>query len=256
MPTLPSALFHYTSINNLALILQSKSIRFGRLDKVNDPTEGHSSDFHSMAPYIFITSWTANEAEDLALWNMYTPLMHGVRIELPLPLFPNYTITHDTGEKVTSKSLVSQTDYIDYSKGYLIVGAENTLNEIIYTDDLNLLQPSIRRVGGLHMKSLSSHKRLMWKIEKEYRYQLNIIPFEPNITPLEVANSSSRLIAKQHLLPFEGYIVKIRKKAFEEMKIRLSPKLDDGERAIIRALVKCYNPKAVIEDSTITGLIR
>ena len=70
MKKLPK-LFHYTTINNLALILKSASIRFGRLDKVNDITEGEADDFHSFASYIFISCWTHNTEENLALWNMY-----------------------------------------------------------------------------------------------------------------------------------------------------------------------------------------
>ena len=76
------SLFHYTSINKLALILSSKKIRFNRLDFVNDPHEGKTGDFGSMAMYIFISCWTKHEEENLALWNMYTDKMRGVRIEL------------------------------------------------------------------------------------------------------------------------------------------------------------------------------
>ena len=85
-------LFHYSSINKLALILSSKRIRFNRLDFVNDPNEGSTSDFGSMAVYFFVSCWTKHKEENLALWNMYTEKMRGIRIELPLPLFNNYNI--------------------------------------------------------------------------------------------------------------------------------------------------------------------
>lgn len=74
-PNTMKKLYHYTSINNLALILKSKSIRFGRLDQVNDPTEGMADDFYCLSPYIFVSCWTGNNQENLALWNMYTPNM-------------------------------------------------------------------------------------------------------------------------------------------------------------------------------------
>ena len=40
------------------------------------------------------------------------------------------------------------------------------------------------------------------------------------------------------------------------MKIRLSPKILAGDRAIIEALVKTYNPSATIQESTVSGFIR
>lgn len=244
-------LYHYTSINSLALILQSKSIRLGRLDKVNDPTEGLSSDFHSMAQYFFISSWTSNNLEDFALWNMYTPLMRGVRIELELPLFPTYSIRKDI-----NNSLVDANNYINYDQGYFITSAENTPVEIIYTNEENLLTPPIKSDNGLLLKALSQYKRSAWKIEQEYRYQLIILPIERNIKPLEVSTSYSRLLSAQMPPPFDSYLLKIRKDAFQNMKIRLSPKLMPGDRAIIEALIKTYNPTSIIEESTASGFIR
>ncbi|MBB5437933.1 hypothetical protein HDC92_001607 [Pedobacter sp. AK017] len=244
-------LYHYTSINSLALILQSKSIRLGRLDKVNDPTEGLSSDFHSMAQYFFISSWTSNSLEDFALWNMYTPLMRGVRIELELPLFPTFSIRKDI-----NNSLVDANNFINYKEGYFIASAENTPVEIIYTNDESLLTPSIKLEDGLFLKALSQYKRSVWKIEQEYRYQLIIMPIDRNIEPLEVGNSYSRLLSIQTPPPLDTYFLEIRKQAFQNMKICLSPKLLAGDRAIIEALVNTYNPSAIIQESTVSGFIR
>ncbi|MDY0904069.1 hypothetical protein [Pedobacter sp. CFBP9032] len=143
-------LYHYTSINNLALILKSMSIRFGRLDKVNDPTEGTASDSYSMAQYFFLSSWSSNEIEDLALWNMYTPLMRGVRIELELPIFPTYSIRHDI-----NNSLVDSKEFINYAGGYFILSAENTPLEIKYTDDEIMLTPPVKQSKGLYLRALS-----------------------------------------------------------------------------------------------------
>jgi hypothetical protein len=244
-------LYHYTSINNLALILQSKSIRLGRLDMVNDPTEGLSSDFHSMAQYIFITSWTSNRLEDFALWNMYTPAMRGVRIELELPIFPTFSIRKDL-----TNSLVDAKSFISFENGYFITSAENIPIEIIYTDDESSLTPTIKLDKGLYLKALSKYKRSAWKIEQEYRYQLIIMPIERDIQPNEVSNSYSRLLSTQTPPPFADYFLKIRKQAFKNMKIRLSPKILAGDRAIIEALVKTYNPSATIQESTVSGFIR
>ena len=251
MKETPKKLYHYTDINKLALILKSQSIRFGRLDKVNDPMEGLSSDFHSLAQYIFISSWTSNESEDFALWNMYTPSMRGVRIELELPLFKSHTL-----KEGMNNSLVSKEDFVNESAGYFIYGAENIPEEILYTDNNKLLKPYIKRSEGLHVKSLSKYKSSIWSIEQEYRYQIHIVPVDNKVNSDNFLAKYNHLIAGNVPPPMDGYYIKIDDNAFKAMRIRLGPKLLLGDSLIVEALVNSFNPTAVIEDSLIASLIR
>ena len=81
-------LYHYTSIENLALILKNKTIRFNRLDRVDDIEE--SSIYEKTVPmgkYTFVSCWTDNEEESIPLWKMYTPQMKGVRIAMDYDMF-------------------------------------------------------------------------------------------------------------------------------------------------------------------------
>ena len=251
MKHVPKKLYHYTDINKLALILKSQSVRFGRLDKVNDPMEGLSSDFHSLAHYIFISSWTSNENEDFALWNMYTPSMRGVRIELDLPLFKSYTLREDL-----SNSLVSKEEFVNEAGGYFVYGAENTPEEILYTDDHALLKPSIKRSEGLHVKSLSKYKNSMWSIEQEYRYQLHIVPVDSQVKSNHFPDKYNHLITGNVPPPMDGYFIKIDDIAFKGMRIRLGPKLLLGDDLVVESLVNNFNPSAIIEGSSLTNLIR
>lgn len=43
-PREPKVLFHYTDLQSLALILSNKTIRFTRLDKLDDPQERRTAD--------------------------------------------------------------------------------------------------------------------------------------------------------------------------------------------------------------------
>ena len=52
----PKYLYHYTSIEALALILSTKTIRFNSLNQVDDLTEGQSKDLKSIGNYFFISS--------------------------------------------------------------------------------------------------------------------------------------------------------------------------------------------------------
>ena len=75
---------HYTSIENLALILKNKTIRFTRLDKVDDSEEaGLSCKNIQLSYYTFVSCWTDSEEESIPLWKMYAGKeMHGIRISL------------------------------------------------------------------------------------------------------------------------------------------------------------------------------
>lgn len=246
----PKKLYHYTDINKLALILESRSIRFGRLDKVNDPMEGLSNDFHSMAQYIFISSWTSNEVEELALWNMYTPSMRGVRIELPLPIFENKSIS------IYTDRLCSDKEWINNDLGYFILSGQNLPEAMLYTDNEEKLTPNIKNGEGLQLAQLGKYKRSMWIVEQEYRYRLNIVPIDKKVQSNDYADKYSRLVQQQLPPPIDGYFIKIDDEAFRNMRIRLGPKLLPGDTIIVDSLVNGLNPTAIVENSVFAGLIR
>jgi len=52
---LPEDLFHYTSMQNLAIILSTKSIRFSRADMVNDLEELRINDLPKMKKAVYIS---------------------------------------------------------------------------------------------------------------------------------------------------------------------------------------------------------
>lgn len=60
---------HYTTIDNLALILESKKIRFTRLDLLDDIKEvaGLDNPIEKIDKSIFISSWTEDNEENIPL---------------------------------------------------------------------------------------------------------------------------------------------------------------------------------------------
>ena len=86
---IPSHLYHYTAFETLKLILQNETIRFTRIDLLNDPEESiiPMMDKNYMKS-IFISSWTDNEIDAIPMWKMYSGF-DGVRLKLPIDLFAN-----------------------------------------------------------------------------------------------------------------------------------------------------------------------
>lgn len=82
-------IYHCTTIDTLALILNSRRIRFTRLDRVDDILE---CSLLKEARYIFISCWTQVKAENSALWHKYAKNMKGVRIGFPSNPFKKHCI--------------------------------------------------------------------------------------------------------------------------------------------------------------------
>jgi len=82
---IPEYLYHYTSVDTLALILQNRTIRFNSLDKMDDNLEQWSAHGIQEGKHVFISSWTDHSEEIPDMWKMYCkpgPEV-GVRIKLP-----------------------------------------------------------------------------------------------------------------------------------------------------------------------------
>ena len=86
-----------------------------------------------------------------------------------------------------------------------------------------------------------------------------IVPFGLNMSPEQImmnfqiaANRIAMGLEKQ---PFPNYDLSIDDNAFFEMEITLSPKISAGNRIIVSDLIQKYNPKAILSESVLNGLI-
>lgn len=85
-------LYHYTSIETLALILKNKTIRFSSLSRVDDVEEEATADYGNLGRFTFVSCWTNDLEESIPLWNLYTPNMTGVRIIASSVQAPRYGV--------------------------------------------------------------------------------------------------------------------------------------------------------------------
>jgi len=250
----PKQLYHYTTINTLALILANKTIRFSALNTVNDTTEGKSDDIGDLGMYLFVSCWTVVNDEHLPLWNMYTPNMRGVRIKIPFPIFPTY-------EFHNLQSLFPEDDLITESN--MILPNLEPIREVIYTDDPDLLNPkTIVKMSsileGINLHPIGRYKSKLWLFENEWRFFFAIVP-KPrttNIHDLYSIDRQTELIDKREPLGFNFYDLRLREESFAKMEITLGPKCEPGDKEIIESLIELYNPTATFGMSKLTGKIR
>lgn len=85
-------LYHYTSIENLLLILKNKTLAFNSLQNVDDLEECESKDVQKIGEMCYVSCWTDDATESIPMWSMYTQNMQGVRIKLRKFPFKKYSI--------------------------------------------------------------------------------------------------------------------------------------------------------------------
>ena len=256
----PEFLYHYTSINNFALILKNKTIRFSCLENLNDLSEAETSDLGRFGKYVFVSCWTDTKEEHIPLWNLYTPNMAGIRIKLPADPFERYEFKGDKNKGTFGyypDSIVPEEEMI--SKNYMVFPASFKLHEISYTDDVTLLKPTVYKKTNegetFQLELLGKHKAKEWTFEQEWRYLFWIVPSIP-VDPSdkhykERYSRAFREAINARELPINQYFLKIRDNAFEQMEVVLGPKHTEGNLITVDALLKTYNPKAKLKLSTL-----
>ena len=88
---IPAYLYQYTTMNSVLAILENRTIRFTRLDSLNDLNEGCCGEYAHLKKYVYVSSWSADERESIPMWSLYgrkkDVLDEGVRIKAPTNLF-------------------------------------------------------------------------------------------------------------------------------------------------------------------------
>lgn len=281
MSETPRYLYHYTNVDSLALILKNKSIRLNSLDKMDDLQEQMSNDKQNFGKFVFVSSWTADSTESIPMWRMYTPKQRGVRIKLPVNPFVEYSPTlaevasfingsyqGDGSSCAGFKTIIPSKDIFDGEFSLANYGVDNQLFEVKYTNDKQLLNPTILKiVDDKFMISLSDigiYKNTYWEFQKEWRYRLMFLPI--SLSKLiqehmigqnaEMARLQMRTLSGQASLSFNYYDLYIRDESFRDMSIMLSPDISESAKIFVELLIKEYNPNCTIEESVLTNLIQ
>lgn len=272
-------LHHYTDINTLALILKNRTIRFNRLDRVDDVTEGESFTVLRLERFFFVSCWTYEPNESLPQWNMYTRDMAGVRITLPRLMF-NWKplIVPSKFNSVSEGSIMSPIPFERiFATRYFIPPIFLTENhfgrKVEYVPDVQRRKDDAVRfevnAGRVDAQisdptGIASLKSPDWAFQKEYRFVLLIVP-SPDIPQGEMYfEEFSRQLPNVVVTSLyqgkgpelEYFDVDVGEEALKSIIVTAGPMCTEGDRVVIEALIEKHSPTGRMDKSKFTGTIR
>ena len=261
-------IYQYTSIDTLALILQSKQILFNRLDKVDDLEEGGIiPNGVKIGKYVFVSCWTENSEENIPLWKMYTNGV-GVRIGLKKDMFKDFFLSGKTYDGYLNGSIKSKIPLDEFSNpNYFVLPLfdENYgffYRKIQYVDSVvDKTNKSIEENHGsmsISFKDVGTYKNRRWAFQEESRFVIAIIPKSPclKFTDAEYGNWLAAALKNNIELPLDKYFLYLKDEVFDYLEICLSPNISYAKKLIVEALRDKYAPNAIIKDSNLNGLTK
>lgn len=262
----------YTNIEALACILKNRTIRFKRLDTVDDLEEGNvDSSGVKFGKYVFASCWTDVEEENIPLWKMYGGDTGGVRISLEQEMFKEYVISNQQIMGLQTQGFIKTHIPIeDWEKPDFFImpnmGYQNDIfyRHIKYVDDVSCIIKDAIKVDSnnedfpLDMKRFGFYKNKHWEFQKEVRFVLYILPVNPILEGIKPDGYSiiKNSILENKPLPFDYYDMHLKDDAFDSLEITLSPSATEAQRIIVQALIDKYAPKAEMKDSSLGKLVK
>jgi len=251
---IPAYLYQYTTMSSVLAILENKTIRFTRLDSLNDLNEGCCGEYAHLKKYVYISSWSADERESIPMWSLYgrkyNALDEGVRIKVPTNLFTfdengnlannlrlerilgGWNAVVDVKTKPIELSdflLRLQTKYgenaeLFYSKKVVGPVKIRYLNYRDYADKYTsvLKNGIVENLSTFFLEEIGFEKNDDWGYENEYRFWMSY----PYLK--EVCGSEEILKRNIPLTKCNFIDVCFNEKAISEMEIMLAPNFNAG----------------------------
>jgi len=237
-------LYHYTTIDVLALILKHRTLRFNCLANVDDQDEAETSDFGSFKNYLFVSCWTEDNSENISLWNMYSKNMEGVRIGIDsakINFLPKERL------QIPLYHLVDNVKPENSNSAFILWLASNNLGsfdpKITVRYDLEdnykfklVVSDNYYRYNFI---DLASRKRKEWFFQKEIRYVLfgaSTKNLGNDYSHQSIINS----ITEKEELHCEFVDLLLNDQFFENIEILMGPLCKESDKIICESLLEQY----------------
>lgn len=257
-------LYHYTSVDVLELILKNRTIKFNRLDQVDDLNE---KEFTSgligtqLGLYTFAACFSKSSKESIPMWNMYAKWNSGVRIGIMKDMFNNYKHYLDAGfVKGPLETIIADKSEI-LGKDYIVapVPLSEMYVEVIYTDDSQKLISKAIPTDGKSFKfpEIGKYKITEWDFQYEIKFRIHVFPLDMSLIG---KGADEEIIFKpmreNREISKTCFYVPLKDIAIDNMEIMIGPNASCEDRERIVELAKEYCTNATIINSKLTGMIR
>lgn len=269
-------LHHYTTIETLALILDSKKIRFNRLTNVDDTEESDLYGKYNIAPFLYVSCWTINDVENIPLWNMYTAGMKGVRITFDDKPFHYRMLTPDSKHRIDiqgetySPLTLSQM----FNESCFVIpnffDKDNFGRQVEYIDEVSGMYHDAVKVthnsdGTVNMSlesanNIAFHKNKYWQFQDEYRFTLLALPSPDTGYTAEAMNNMNNHAVNSIMsgqAPVNDFIdIDLCPDTLSRITVTLAPRTSYADELLVKALLQKYCPDGVLVHSSLKGKIR
>ena len=268
---------HYTTYEGIKSILTNRTIKFNRLDLVDDITESKRYTRSECTKYTYVSCWTNSSKENIALWHMYGSQMTGFCLSLPknpfvwsfdgvgqysiqeirklsrehpeqqyyikpIELFKSDDIFHIQcitviNGKVYDDEFLEQMNYVSD----LISVSEDPLKNYRFSD--NTTERMLNRY------SIARHKDKDWEFQKEKRYIIQYTFLKEFVHwEEETVNIPEDYIKHQYSMERSKFL-QIHKKCFNKMTIIPGPKCSEEQINEVQEIIDTNNLKIIIKPS-------
>ena len=267
--------YHNNHIETHELIIKHHTIRFNRLDQVDDMEESlyPSGPINlNLSKYVYVSCWTKSKEENLALWKMYAGY-RGIRISLDETMFVSYPYEYfETFMSYFPKMLYfgdgfmadQMSNHLELLDVNYVDSPKNKINSLLTLEDNKI---------SINTNELGRYKRKEWAVQKESRFKIQVLPLNYNYVPSytkEALNSMDRLeltkanfeitpaiiqSIKESYVPSQTYMdMPLLADALDNIEIMMGPSTNEADRYIVDNLLS--NLKyAKVEDSSFKGII-
>lgn len=263
-------IYHYTTIETLALILDSKTIRFNNLNEVDDMLEGDLFEVKKLGQYIFVSCWTKAQDENVALWKMYT---HGKGVRIGLPEYPWRKIGFDewNSKGIQIDSNPGDENYCPFTfdeifgKNFMVIppffmpNHSSFAKTVVYlpNDELkgkykNLYKETITGNNvevSLTPEEFGKFKHNRWEFQNEFRFVLSVFPtngktqFHNSNDYKNISDSLLDQLRSDRTSAIKDFYVKLDVISLKDMEIMMGPLCSKADEIILNALIEKFELK-------------
>ncbi|RYD80396.1 MAG: hypothetical protein EOP55_02315 [Sphingobacteriales bacterium] len=258
-------IYHYTSIETLALILRNKTWRFTRLDNLDDIQESEHLQY-KLAKQVFVACFTLEEKENIPQWKMYGGTK-GIRIsfnnkipfktmKIPSVITGDFYSVIVPDKNSFDKIMLSYSDFRFFPHHHEDGNIIRDINfiEVEYDtyENVSVSKRDCVRGGELNFEINAKHifalKSDYWSFQKEVRSFVHILP-----------KTDSFLTSMNYGCDLDYLDFIVDSAVFSEnISITLGPDCSYAERIIVESLLEAagIRPESKVFDSFLNGKVR